>query len=231
VNPRLVLLPGLDGTGRLFEPLLGALPGDWPAQVVAYPSQVSLGYDALLPLVLEALPVEEPYVLVGESFGGPLALRAAVAATCPPQAVVLSASFIRSPSWAWPRLLEAFSPLARISSPSLRSWFLLGSVQKNAVSEILEEIQGQVSLEVFHTRLLEVLRVDAADALARCPCPVLYLRGQQDWIVPASQIHSLHSVRPDVQVRVMPTGHLVLQCAPQACLREIEDFLQGIRGH
>ena len=41
----------MDGTGRLFGPLLGALP-DWlPARVVSYPLDEALGYAELLPLV------------------------------------------------------------------------------------------------------------------------------------------------------------------------------------
>ena len=34
---RLVLLPGMDGTGILFEPLLEILPSDLHAKVVSYP--------------------------------------------------------------------------------------------------------------------------------------------------------------------------------------------------
>lgn len=225
MRPLLVLLPGLDGTGRLFEPLLAALPGDWPAQVVTYPADEPLGYEALLPRVLENLPRDRPYVLLGESFGGPLALRAAVAAPHPPQAVILSASFIRSPTWAWPQLLNAFAALAPFVPPSMRLLLLLGRVRNPALDGILREIQGQVRLEVFHRRILEILRVDAAEDLARCPCPVLYLRGRADWVVPASQIQSILAARPDVQVRELPTGHLILQCAPRESLGEIESFL------
>ena len=63
----LVLLPGLDGTGLLFQPLIDCLPEDIQPVVVAYPKELQLGYAELLPLVLDSLP-PGPFVLLGESF-------------------------------------------------------------------------------------------------------------------------------------------------------------------
>ena len=40
---RLVLLPGMDGTGRLFGPLLAALPPGIDGEPVAYPRDEPLG--------------------------------------------------------------------------------------------------------------------------------------------------------------------------------------------
>jgi len=48
---RLLLLPGMDGTGLLFEPLVKALPPSLTAHVVAYPTDQHLGYNELLQLI------------------------------------------------------------------------------------------------------------------------------------------------------------------------------------
>jgi surfactin synthase thioesterase subunit len=48
---RLVLLPGMDGTDLLFEPLLDALPAEWEPTVVRYPPDEALEYEALLEVV------------------------------------------------------------------------------------------------------------------------------------------------------------------------------------
>jgi surfactin synthase thioesterase subunit len=79
---RLVLLPGLDGTGELFEPFLKALPSSLTSQVVSYPTEQYLTYKELVSLVQRVLPHKEPFVLLGESFGGPLSIE--VAASSPP---------------------------------------------------------------------------------------------------------------------------------------------------
>ena len=80
----LVLLPGLDGTGKLFSEILKALEGRVATLIVDYPKDVSLGYDELevLKVRCAALPDDRPFVLLGESFSGPLAIR--IAAHPPP---------------------------------------------------------------------------------------------------------------------------------------------------
>ncbi|MCA9686896.1 MAG: alpha/beta hydrolase, partial [Myxococcales bacterium] len=97
---RVLLLPGLDGTGRLFAPLLPALPSNWRPEVVAYPGGEVLGYDALEGQLRAAFAGEDTLV-IAESFSGPLAIR--LAADPPPglRALVLVATFARPPA---PRL-------------------------------------------------------------------------------------------------------------------------------
>ena len=52
----LVLLPGLDGTGEQFEPLLRELPASLTPIVVRYPTDRVLGYDALFLLAQYSAP-------------------------------------------------------------------------------------------------------------------------------------------------------------------------------
>ena len=76
----LILLPGLNGTGMLFLPLLAQLPSYDTPRVVSFPGDVMLGYGQLLRRVFHALPSAGPFVVLGESFSGPLALMAAAQA-------------------------------------------------------------------------------------------------------------------------------------------------------
>ncbi len=98
----LVLLPGLDGTGRLFAPLRRELGPHFDSMVVAYPADRLRNYDELSADVAKQLPSSQ-FTLVAESFSGPVALK--VAARNPPGlvAVVLCASFAACPRpWlAW----------------------------------------------------------------------------------------------------------------------------------
>jgi hypothetical protein len=71
MDPVLVLLPGLDGTGELFAPFLQSLGGPMPTQVVSYPRDQELGYALLEPLVRAALPINRPFVLPYGLFSAP----------------------------------------------------------------------------------------------------------------------------------------------------------------
>ena len=74
----LVLLPGMDGTGRLFKPLRDSLPEEMNVMTVSYPREEPLGYSDLLTLVRRSLP-RDPFVLVAESFSGPIGIELAAA--------------------------------------------------------------------------------------------------------------------------------------------------------
>src|SRR5690349_13039167 len=94
---RVLMLPGLDGSGDLFRPLLQVLPSQLTSQVIQYPANRVLSYNALVPFVQQAFPQREPFVLLGESFGGPLALQCAAASPTNLRAVILSATFATDP--------------------------------------------------------------------------------------------------------------------------------------
>src|SRR5277367_3704242 len=65
--PRLVLLPGLDGTASLFEEFIRILPDSAETVCVPYPTDASLSYAELMPIVREAFPENAPFVIVAES--------------------------------------------------------------------------------------------------------------------------------------------------------------------
>lgn len=64
-RPLLILLPGLDGSGRLFARLVAALGADVDARVIAYPADRALGYAELVEFVRPQLPKDRPFVLLG----------------------------------------------------------------------------------------------------------------------------------------------------------------------
>ncbi len=112
VKPILVLLPGLDGTGRLFTPLRRELPKEVEPIVLSYPPDTPLTYDDLCNFLAHELPTD-PFVLLGESFGGPLAILLAQRAKYYLKGIILCASFITNPHL----LLTKF--LRPVLSPSI----------------------------------------------------------------------------------------------------------------
>lgn len=96
---RLIVLmfPGLDGTGHMFARVLAELPETFAPRVIEYPTDRALGYDELVSYAEAFVPRGHRFAMLGESFSGPLVLQ--IAAKQPPGlvAVVLVASFHRSP--------------------------------------------------------------------------------------------------------------------------------------
>jgi pimeloyl-[acyl-carrier protein] methyl ester esterase len=223
----LVLLPGLDGTGVLFRPLLDYLPNTIRPVVVAYPPDQIKDYEALLPIVLHSLPQDQPFVLLGESFSGPLAVMAA--ATCPKGllGVILCASFVRNPLWLRPSWLRfAARPLAfrsfRFLSPMKT---MLGGYSTPALRTLLAEALAPVRPDVLACRARAILEVDVRQQLRSCPVPFLYIQGQSDRVVPRQNLQDLLGILPQTRVATIDSPHLVLQTRPQAAAGAIVDFI------
>ena len=69
---KLVLLPGMDGTGQLFNDFVEALPESLETVTVRYPAEQCLSYAELEDFVQAACPISGPFVLLAESFSTPL---------------------------------------------------------------------------------------------------------------------------------------------------------------
>ena len=95
--PLLILLPGLDGTGILFADFVKAIDPCVDCLVLSYPKDQPMGYGDLDALVARSLPLSRPYVLLGESFAGPLALRIAARAPVGLVALILCVTFAKNP--------------------------------------------------------------------------------------------------------------------------------------
>jgi pimeloyl-[acyl-carrier protein] methyl ester esterase len=70
---RLLLLPGLDGTGALFDRFLTVLSKDIETRTIRYPDDSAMGYPELVGFVERQLSADKSYLLA-ESFSGPIAL-------------------------------------------------------------------------------------------------------------------------------------------------------------
>jgi pimeloyl-ACP methyl ester carboxylesterase len=229
---KIILLPGMDGTGELFGGLLEVIPPDVETRVISYPTDRVLSYAELLDLLMEQLSGEREMVLVAESFSGPLALRIATVWPARVRAVVLCASFVRFPRQRWLGWL-ARPILFRLPIPAFAVRRLMVGIDAHEalVRDVLRAVR-RVRPGVLARRLKDLINVDASDALTKCRAPILHIAGRRDALVPASAVALIREIRKDVRISVVDGPHLILQVKPAECWREIEAFLreEGIAG-
>jgi pimeloyl-[acyl-carrier protein] methyl ester esterase len=230
MTDRLVLLPGLDGTDVLFAPLMAHL--SLPATRVTYPQVVPTGYADLLPLVLDALPKNEAFVLLGWSFSGPLALMAA--ATNPPglEGVILGASFVQKPVFYLPAAVRHLARplLFKLFARASRTKALVGGYSTPVLRRLLAQAHSQVPADVMAARVRATLTVDARRELRECPVPILYLGASRDFVVPRQNLRRIRALRPDVQAALVQGPHLALASNPDDSAQAIEAFCRGLDG-
>lgn len=224
--PALRILPGLDGTTRMLDGFIAQarVAGFDDAEAIGYPVDRLLDADGLEAFARERLPEDKPFVLLGESFSGPIALR--IAADPPPtlRALVLSTTFATTPV----PLLSLFAPLTRIApvlTPMpLLSWLLLGRWRTPALEATLRDALDEVEHAVLRSRAALALRIDACDALPRIRVPALYLRANHDRLMHPSAGNTILQGLPDVRLDTMDGPHLLLQTRGDACAEAIAAF-------
>jgi pimeloyl-[acyl-carrier protein] methyl ester esterase len=223
----LVLLPGLDGTGTLFQPLLRELPASWRTAVIAYPMDPGADYDALTRLASQALPAGGHLVVLGESFSGPIAIRLAASLGSRLLALVLCCSFVRNPRPGLSRFggLVDWLPSPGALPSRLAALALLGRHAPSESRALLATVLASMPTEVLRARLRMVMTVDATRQLAAVRAPLLYLQACQDRIVPPSAAVDVQRFQPEMVVKQLAGPHGLLQVAPAAGAAAMTTFL------
>jgi len=220
---RWVLLPGFDGTGLLFEPFLRTLRPEDDPTVVRYPSDRCCSADELVEIVLSSVP-SEPYLLIAESFSGPIALRAA--SLHPPEALVLCASFATCP---YPRTVAVLTTLGTAlfryppPRPLVRRYLMSGA--SDEVLSLFYRALRAVSPDVLANRLTVLLEFGGGWLPPGAPAPMLYLQARRDHLISPRQMRFVQRQYPALRIQTIDSPHFMLQAEPQAALQAILAFL------
>jgi len=213
----------MDGTGQLFAPFAAALNGAVETRIVSYPPSVA-DYNTLTAFASKALPTDGEYILLGESFSGPIATM--LAASRPPGLVglILCATFVGPPRPALSHLRPLLDLLPALPPPiKVLSWLLCNEAARSQ-EELLRAAVASIPPTTLQRRLSEVLKVDARDALNAVAVPILYLRAKHDRVVPPSASERIRQTRPDVTIVDISAPHFLLQTAPQTAAEAVSRF-------
>jgi pimeloyl-[acyl-carrier protein] methyl ester esterase len=239
---RVLLLPGMDGTGRLFARFVAAAEAAGARnryEAVEYPADRELDYAQLEAMVRAQLVADYftsgeprppcptpdlPTALVAESFSGPLAIS--IAAAPPPglRALVLVASFARAPAPRWLAPLLGPGRFRRTPSRFEVRTALTGWASPRAIVDEVREAIAAVAPTVLAARARALLEVDVRTQLERIELPLLVLRASRDRLVAARALARLPAHARSLE---LDGPHLLLQSSPQPCVDAIEEFLQS----
>lgn len=228
--PLLVLLPGMDGTGRYFDRLRQALEGRADSQVITYPGFGPQTYATLSEAVMARLPQDRDYVLAGESFSGPLAVLAAAQADHKPRGLFLAATFARNPFPPFGGLLSTFLPLLmdHAPAPALIDQVLIRPGD-HALAMDLAQTATAIGPRLMQARCRAALRCDVRAELARLDMPILYLQGVQDKLISPACGLLMKAIARDLRLVQVDRPHFVLQYDCEQTVRDhILPFLHDL---
>ena len=183
-----------------------------------------------MPLVIAALPKSEPFILLGESFAGPLAIMAAAIHPANLRGIILCATFAARPipwiAWAVPVL--ANSLVFRLFPPAQQVKAILGGYSNPQLRELFAQIHAQVRPGVVAFRVRQVFRIDVRERLRACDVPMLCIAAAKDRVVPARNVRVIRRIKPEMTVVTIAGPHGIPQTRPTEAAAAIVNFAASL---
>jgi len=248
-GPELVLLHGWGMNAAVWQPVADILAERYRVTLIELPGHGGSEYDSTLSRLdhwtsacLQAAPQQATWI--GWSLGGQLAQRAALLAPQRIDRLVLVASsprFVVDQGWPHAMSLLTLKQFARAllrdHHQTLERFLSLQVQGDEAARETLRLLRKEIAQrrEANPTALehgLDLLRdVDLRDQLRQIRCPVLWLLGERDTLVPADLGDDLEALMPQAEVLILQgCAHAPFLSHPRQCLRALDHFLESHHG-
>jgi pimeloyl-ACP methyl ester carboxylesterase len=221
-------MPGLEGNGKLFAPIIPLLQPHFDLSMVTYPDLDS--FTDYIDCARNQLPDASKFSIIAESFSGPVAM--ALMAQEPERfgRSVLAATFARSPLVTLTRMAN-YVPLQMFSIGALNKFCLdvYAAVDEDSSEtqplplNVMEQLDGAV----LKHKIAVLSRIDVSALLPGVAVPILLLRALWDRIVSEADTHLIEQCLPDVERIDIDAPHLLLQTRPQQCADLIIRHLQS----
>lgn len=198
--------------------------------MVRYPAGRTASYPELLELAKEAAPKGRDFVVVAESFSGPVAME--WGAQCPAnlKALVLCCTFASNPL-PWPLRWLRLGLGSWWFRRSLPKWvirtLLVGQAEDSLVEDVRNSVE-KVTAEVLSNRVRLALETDVRFMLERIDLPVLCLRAEQDRILGRHCDAELRRLLAQASHQTLPGPHLLLQRRPTLAAAQVNAFLDSL---
>lgn len=225
---KIVLLPGLDGTGVLFKPFIDALPNDIDTLIIDYPINEKLSYSELVNFVIDQLP-NEKFVLLGESFSGPIAYQIALLKPDKVVSIIFVATFLSSPR-NFLLKLSSFLPTSFILSLPMPDFIikllLLGDSSGIETVSLFKQSIKQVPPRILSFRLQEIANLPNSRQL--CGINSIYIQAIDDRLVPNDCVKDFKVMFNNLKIFTVKGSHFILQANPVACAEIVANEMRFI---
>jgi pimeloyl-ACP methyl ester carboxylesterase len=218
----LVLLPGMDGTGRLFEPFVRCLPAGLRAAAVRYPADRECSFGELAEIARAAIPAKGPAIILAESFSGLVACELLKRRPACVRGVVFVGAFLAPPRPLLIRVLSALPIGTRRGGRiglSLIGRACLGRWRSAEMMGMLKAALAETNPRVLAGRLRMILHPPAVPAAI--DVPTCYLQAARDRLVPARCAATFAALAAELEVIPIDGPHMLLQSRPAECWRAI----------
>jgi pimeloyl-ACP methyl ester carboxylesterase len=226
-TPLLVLLPGLDGTGLLFERFLAELPPEFKTLIIPYPDDCGTTIEEHAAVARSLIP-KEKIIILAESFSGLVAMNLLRAWDVDVEKIIFVASFAKSPRPTLRFFLPLFPLLGKVvrfvPKAALRM-FCLDNGTSDAELNQLKNVIAHVNPATIAARLKLIASARASQG-EPLNVPAYYLEPTQDRLVPKRSGKTLMSQFKECTAIPVRGPHFLLQAAPMECAKVVASILR-----
>ncbi|MDX3774001.1 alpha/beta hydrolase [Chromatiaceae bacterium AAb-1] len=222
-KPKLILLPGLDGTGLLFKPLTDILPSEINYQVIPLSSLLS-DEPAAQAKEIARLLGNEPCILFAESYSGLIAYELCRQQQADIKHVIFAASFLDKPSAVsrFAALLPLWPIRRKLVPAGFMNRLLFGNTDRKNLLPLFYSAFDIADPAALKARLQRISKLEPPAGLIHQPCT--YICAADDWLVSKNALTDFKRLCTQLDIAPVNGGHLVAQGQPDKCVAIIQDI-------
>lgn len=221
---KIVLLPGLDGTGLLSQPFLKEVPLTCDVLVVPLNQKSGLDVAAQAEYIESILP-QGPFLLIAESYSGRVAYELIRRAENRDIVhVVFVASFLRNPSPVsfLARHIPKYFLRQKFLTKHIASRLAFGADTNPAISERFSDSLSSVPVEVLKTRIREVSEMKPPTT--KIMIPSTYIQAASDYLVSRKSLMDFEVLCEQFESTRIAGTHFLMQTNPCGVWEIIENI-------
>jgi len=226
---KLVLLPGMDGTGELFEEFLSY--HDDEHLVISLPQNGPQDHSSLAKSIENQLP-KENYILLAESFSGGIVPELLKLDFPNMKGVIFVASFLSCPNRyllpiakVLPIKILASAPLSQIG----HKFLLLGQDASKALLSKFIKVTKSIPDHILKSRLTVMSQQSLP--LATLDVPTVYIQALSDKLITPRKSRELSNVFKNIEYIEIDGPHFLLQAKPKESSQAVAKATVLIMNH
>jgi pimeloyl-ACP methyl ester carboxylesterase len=217
---KIILLPGMDGTGHLFSALIAHLPHDIQIDVICLNEIEGVSFQAQAREISHKIGAEAIF-LVAESYSGRIAYELCGLLGHQIRTVVFVASFITAPGWL--SKLAAFIPQKLLNISYIPNVFFnylcfSGFGNDKSIYSVRKSV-GSVSRTLIKQRLINMAKLQIPHLAYNLNA--IYIRPTCDRLVSVNALNDVRKIFRNLQVQTVIGGHFIAQSNPEECAKII----------
>jgi pimeloyl-ACP methyl ester carboxylesterase len=210
---KVLLIPGMDGTGKLFSPLLDELPSVVDIQVICLNDLITQN-PIEQALEIASLIGSEEVIILSESYSGYIAYHLSLLPNLNIKHVIFAASFLENPTWL--SRLNKLLPLNLVRSgliPDMAlSSVLFAQRNNNKLVNLFNSSLKLINNSTLRYRLKVIANLVRPSESLSVPCT--YVQASNDYLVSNKSVDVFKELCININVVKANGGHFIVQSNP-----------------